>query len=327
MARNGFMGVISFLRNNVSYEDVIKIMQNLMVFKPTSFRSNLKNFKRLGKSNFWEQVRLNLEQRDYFRCYAKDFNQNPIRLDEVSLSFFPTTDIVQVRFVINTEDDNILIELERSIADFAKNHTILSAALRAIGEYDWNDNNNLELQKQNHKEMDAVQTVQIAYVDVADVTQFSGHTHDYEGLWFGCSYEMWFGNDYDKYISLNTIKQFKDCEQNVTYENGTVFIKMFASYCDYDKSHSMDRAFSFRKTTKCDEAFEYWQNLINEQSFIQAQHSMEIEKGSFPHGGIRLVKTYLDQNDQPTIKAKAVKVHISELGCDGKSIFEETINL
>ena len=44
----------------------------------------------------------------------------------------------------------------------------------------------------------------------------------------------------------------------------------------------------------------------------------EIEKGLFPHGGIRLVKSYLNENDQPTIKAKAIKVHISELAKNGK---------
>lgn len=327
MDSKGFIGVLSIMRDRIVAEDVISLMHNLMLFNPTSFRSNLKNFKRLGKNNFWEQVRLNLEQRDYFRCYAKDFNQNPIRLDEVSLSFFPTTDIVQIRFVINTEDDNILIELERSITDFAKNHTILSAALRAIGEYDWNDNYNLELQKQNHKEIDEVQTIQVAYVDVADVTQFSGHTHDYEGLWFGCSYEMWFGKDYHRYIPLDIISQFKECEFNTQYENRTVHIKMFKSHSDFTKSSSMQRAFSFRKKTNCDAAFAYWKKEISKHSIDQGQHSTEIEKGSFLHGGIRQVKSYLDQNNQLTIKAKAVKVHVSEFSSDGKVVYEEIVDV
>ena len=113
MNNKGFTGIISFLRSNVTTDDIIKVMRDLMLFNPTSFRSNLKDFKRLGKNNFWEQVRLNLEQTSYFRSYAKDFKQDPIRLDEISISFFPTTNIVHIRFVINTENDEVLNLLEK----------------------------------------------------------------------------------------------------------------------------------------------------------------------------------------------------------------------
>ncbi|MCQ2593319.1 MAG: hypothetical protein MJ188_11115 [Treponema sp.] len=327
MNNKGFTGIISFLRSNVTTDDIIKVMRDLMFFNPTSFRSNLKDFKRLGKNNFWEQVRLNLEQTSYFRSYAKDFKQDPIRLDEISISFFPTTNIVHIRFVINTENDEVLNLLEKNISCFVESHVILSASLRSIGEYNWNDNSDLELQKRNHKEIEVIQTIQIAYVDYADVRQFSGHTQDYEGVWFGCSYEMWFGEDYNKYISLDIIKHFDDCEQNVEYKNGTVFIKMFRTYNDYDKLSSMERAFMFRRVTKCDEAFSYWKNEIDEQSVLQEQYSNEIEKGLFPHGGIRRMKIYLDKNNNQTVKAKAAKVHVSELGNDGKLIYEEIIDL
>lgn len=138
---------------------------------------------------------------------------------------------------------------------------------------------------------------------------------------------MWFGKDYQKYIPLHIISQFKECEYNSILENGTVHIKMFKFHSDFTELSSMYRAFMFRKETNCDDAFVYWKKEIIKQSVNQGQHTTEIEKGSFPHGGIRQVKSYLDQNDQLTVKAKAVKVYISELRSDGKVVYEEITNL
>ena len=42
-------------------------------------------------------------------------------------------------------------------------------------------------------------------VDFTDPEQFAGHTHFHKGLWFGCTYEMWYGPDYDRYIPLEKI--------------------------------------------------------------------------------------------------------------------------
>lgn len=52
MASKGFIGVLSIMRDKIVAEDVIRIMRDLMLFNPTSFRSNPQNFKRLGKKIF-----------------------------------------------------------------------------------------------------------------------------------------------------------------------------------------------------------------------------------------------------------------------------------
>ena len=38
MNNKGFTGIISFLRSNVTTDDIIKVMRDLMLFNPTSFR-------------------------------------------------------------------------------------------------------------------------------------------------------------------------------------------------------------------------------------------------------------------------------------------------
>ena len=270
---------------------------------------------------------MNLEQNYYFRSYAKSFLQNPIRLDEMIISFFPVTNIVQIRVVINTDDTEVLKKLEDTITCFSKTHIIISASIRTLDEYNWNDNNDLELQRRNHLEIKEIKTIQIAYVDVADIEQFSGHTHEYEGLWFGCSYEMWFGNDYDTYIPLHKIANFNEYEYKNIFENGTVHIKMYKTPNDFDETSCIQRAFMFRKATNCDNAFEVWRNKIINTSVEQGQFVVEIEDGIFPHGGIKLIKAYLDENEQPILKSKAVKVNISDRGTDGRILYEETMKL
>ena len=138
---------------------------------------------------------------------------------------------------------------------------------------------------------------------------------------------MWFGKDYDEYIPLQQIADFCDCESNICYENGTRYITMFKSPYDFSDPDCMQRAFRFRAATDCDAAYEYWKNIVTSIDFVQGQVNMEIENGSFPHGGIRLVKVYLDENNKPVLKAKAVKVNITERGTDGSVLYEETSDL
>lgn len=144
----------------------------------------------------------------------------------------------------------------------------------------------------------------------ADLEQFAGHTHLYKGLWFGCTYEMWYGPDYDRYIPLEKIASFDDCSEKEIFENGTVRIKMYDSYDDFSKPESVRRAWGFRQHTDCDAAADYWTEEINKLIIARMEYQVEMEYGEFPHGGMCLMKAYLDENGKPITKSKAVKVHI-----------------
>lgn len=56
-------------RKEISTEDIIELMHELMLFKPTGFRSSQKarQFRRLGCKNIWEQFRINPEQDAMFK--------------------------------------------------------------------------------------------------------------------------------------------------------------------------------------------------------------------------------------------------------------------
>ena len=58
-----------------------------------------------------------------------------------------------------------------------------------------------------------------------------------------------------------------------------------------------------------------------------ADAAYEMCGGNFPHGGTRLIKTYLDENGRHTDKSSAVRVLVTETGTDGSTLFEDTMDI
>lgn len=327
MKNESFELELTFFRSQAQTEEIIALMRSLMFFQPKSYRSDRKDFKRLGCKNFWEQLRINLQQNDKFYVDAKMVSSNPYISNWIILEYSAVTGMIAIRFDITNDEINILSETEKVVKKFAENHHIISASIRSFREWKWNDYTNLKYQQTAHPELSEIKTKKIALDDYADPEQFAGHTHFYEGLWFGCTYEMWYGPDYDRYIPLEKIASFDDCSEKEIFGNGTVRIRMYDSYNDFSKPESVRRAWAFRQHTDCDAAADYWTEEINKLIVAQMEYQAEIEYGTFPHGGICLMKAYLDENGKPITKSKAVKVHISECGTDGKSVFQETVEL
>ena len=327
MEEKGYIGVLSIKQDHVNVDDIINCSRSLMLFEPQKFFSSQKKYSRLGKNNFWEQIRINLEEKQTFRGSIKSSIYNTFNRGSIDIRYYSTTDIIFVKIIVYTDDYDVLKHLNSIFSDFSRKNIILSASLRTIAEYDWNDSWDIELHRKNHQELKEIRTIKSHHDETIDFEQFSGHTHVIEGLWFGCTYKMWFGKDYDEYIPLQKIADFRDCESNICYENGTRYITMFKSPYDFSDPSCMQKAFKFREVTDCDAAYEHWKKIVTSIDYVQGQVNMEIEKGTFPHGGIRLIRVYLDENNNATLKARAVKVNITERGTDGSVLYEETFDL
>lgn len=328
MKNESFVFSLCFYKANLETELIIELMKRLMFFSPKSYGSDRKNFKRLGSKNFWEQLEINLQCKEKFYAEAKMVNSDPYISNWITLEYSAVTGIAAIRFDITNNDINILSIAERTVNEFAEKHHIISASIRSFSEWKWNDYSNLKYQIEAHPELPEIKVKYLGGVpSSADLEQFAGHTHLYEGLWFGCTYEMWYGPDYDRYIPLEKIASFDDCSEKEIFENGTVRIRMYDSFDDFSKPESVRRAWCFCQHTDCDAAADYWTEEINKLIVAQMEYQAEIEYGTFPHGGMCLIKSYLDENGKPITKSKAVKVHISERGTDGKSVFQETVEL
>lgn len=319
---------LTFRRERAETEEIIALMRSLMCFQPTGFKSTRKQFKRIGSKNFWEQLRMNLMQEKRYRMSAHSYTP----YQTLSIEYSAVTGVLRIWLSVEDETRPVFSEKEAVVHAFAQSHEILSAALRTGAESHWNGyvdyidaaGNNLSLIKcrAEHPELSEIRTVRIGTSDHIDGTQFSGYSTDYDGIWFGCSYEMWFGADYDAYIPLHTLAAFTDCESNETLENGTVHIIMYDSKENFQTAESVRRARHFRAHTDCDTIAVRCREEIARSPAALAQANMVIESGSFPNGGVRRILTFLDADGKPVTRGEAAQIHVSERGTDGKAVSE-----
>lgn len=323
---NHYLFKISFYRKNVSDKSIIDLMKKLICFRPTTFRPNRKGIKRLNKDTYFEYLEECLKEHNRGH-YSVETMSSKTKFCSVSVWTYPSTDIAEVAYSITSQDQNLIPQTEKIVNDFIKNHIIISASIRRWTEREFNDSTDIDTATELHPELTEIKTVGYKPCLNPDPEQFAAHTHDYHGIWFGCCYEMWFGRDYDKYIPTEKLKTFKECKLNETLYNDTIHIILYDSPDEFSTEKSVDRAWAFRKHTDCDRAAEVWEKRVNELAHEAGHFTYEIEEGKFPHGGIRLLKTYLDANGNHVNKCNAVKVHIYECGTNGKPVFEEIVEL
>ena len=96
-----------------------------------------------------------------------------------------------------------------------------------------------------------------------DNTQFAGYGTSFCGVWFGCSYEMWFGKAYDKYIPYALLTSFTDCKQHETLTNGNVHIVMYDAPDAFKSEESLRRAWRWRAHTDYISLAAEWQKRLN----------------------------------------------------------------
>lgn len=312
-------------RKEISTEDIIELMHELMLFKPTGFRSSQKarQFRRLGCKNIWEQLRINLEQDAKFRTTA-DTGRDAV----LHLKSEPVTDTLEVHLRLSEDQYGTVHEI---VQRFEQTHPIVSAALCTHSESMWNGyanfisngiNKSVERCKAEHPELPEIRTDKM---NLIDNSQFPGYSTSHHGAWFGCRCEMWFGRAYDAYIPLDLLTAFQDCAKNETLETGTVHIFMYDSPDDFRSPKSVRRAFAYRIHTDYLNRAEVCHKRLGSSPEARQYADMIIEDGVCTHGGFKRVQTFLDENGVPVSRNRASQVHISERGTDGKAVFEETV--
>ena len=164
--------------------------------------------------------------------------------------------------------------------------------------------------------------------EVIDIEQFSRHSHEYGGIMFTSTYIMWFGKDFFRFVPQETLTSFKDCVSNETLDNGTVRIQLYENINDFNTEETDRRQWAFRRHTNIDEVAEQWNlDYLKMASSNKSGANMEIETGKFEHGGVKLVKMYLDSENRPAPKKLAYKMKCIEYDSAGKVISEYEITM
>ena len=129
-----------------------------------------------------------------------------------------------------------------------------------------------------------------------------------DDLWFGSCWAMWFGNDYYQYIPESLIASFKDGFENMQLDSGARRVLLYEDISSFDKLENREIQQKFRYVTGMDVVAHELMNKPPES----VDPTIEILNGQFEHGGTKMMKRYLDKENEMIEKSKAVRVEIRE---------------
>lgn len=141
--------------------------------------------------------------------------------------------------------------------------------------------------------------------EIVDVEYNPGHSHRPQGIWFGSCHKMWFGKAYYQYIAKEKLLKFDNCYENKELENDVIRITLYEDIWAYDKEENRKIQWDFRKKVGVDDVAH-----VLEKMKKQSSHGAEIEilTTNLPKGESRVIRYYLDDEDNFIPKEKASKV-------------------
>lgn len=141
---------------------------------------------------------------------------------------------------------------------------------------------------------------------IVDVEYNPGHSHRYEGVWFGSCYEMWFGRPYYEFISKEKLQSFQNCYENVELGNDAVRITLYEDIWDFDNPVNRERQWDFRKSMGIDEVAH---TLLKQPKKYRKPIDPQVEFEDKTENGVEYhwVINYADKNNKPIEKSKAAK--------------------
>lgn len=250
-------------RKEITTEDFIALAKELMLFKPHEITANrpVRHFRRLGRRVYFEILRQNLEEDAVFESKAH-FGYG----GGLTFRSYPGTDTLAVELWDGSDCD---FDAVRGIVQrFVQTHPVICGSLRTVKESLWNRygsyivngvNYSLKSCTHEHPELPEIRLDSSGNIDN---TQFAGYGTSFCGVWFGCSYEMWFGRAYDKYIPYALLTSFTDCKQHETLTNGNVHIVMYDAPDAFKSEESLRRAWRWRAHTDYISLAAEWQKWL-----------------------------------------------------------------
>ena len=154
-----------------------------------------------------------------------------------------------------------------------------------------------------------------------DIKQNPGYRFGLPGMWMQSCWRMWFGLPAQMYLDRERLLSFPDAHRIEEFPSGVIFIELHEDPNDFEKYR--DRQAHFRKWSGMDALAERADDINN----AAADPIYEMETGVFPHGGVRLVTTWLDKNGKPIKKSSASSRVIHEWDEQGKTIYKEEIKV
>ena len=322
MIDNGIGLILSIHKAN-AMDMIIDMLDNLP-FTPSYMRPALLYKKCTYKKNqFITAIEKGFDNKT--RCNAT------IGYEQIHTVCFRYDDISDIlTIVFHSEDYKLAPEIISLCNEITLKHEIISAYIRNLFDMILSSETQVSYYEYKGFDISKLQKKEdpLFKKEIIDIEQFSGHSHEFGGIEFTSTYMMWFGKDFFRFVPQETLTSFNDCVSNETFDNGTVRIQLYEDINDYNTEETDRRQWAFRKHTNIDKVADDWDA---EYSVIAAKDksgaNMTIEHGHFEHGGVKLVKLYLDKDNNTTTKKHAVKVKCVEYDSAGNVVFDDILSV
>lgn len=158
------------------------------------------------------------------------------------------------------------------------------------------------------------------FLQQVDLSGRPGRPLDLPGVTFAPAWRMWFGPNAEQWMPRARLVQFADAHRIEEHPHGVLFIELFPDIEDSETPAGLARMQAFRDWMGFDELERRAPYLLGQA----ADPGLEIDHGSFPHGGEIRWMEWLTEDMQPSRRSEAAVLRVTEFDRDMRIIHQET---
>ena len=187
----------------------------------------------------------------------------------------------------------------------------------------WQNNIDIDLYAERNKSLEGIPLREHPVFrgkQAVDIEKLPGYEVQIGNVWFGSAWKMWFNNVYYQFISKECIENFDSCYRNEEISDTCRCITLYLDVFDYSDFENRKRQWKFKEEINFKETV----TKLKEIDICKnIDPHMEIFNGQFEHGGVKLIKIYLDENENCISFKKASKVRIEEYNQKGVLVWKK----
>jgi len=315
---------IIFESKYLSLENVLNWIRNAPGFKIEHFISDL-----VTKGNV-----LDYNEKDFSNCFTKEMSKKaPV--------FITLLDLNGNKIMLNKGRDaasliinlsNITrVELQDWIAytdGFFEDNIGIVACIYPEDDYFWQQNTDLWQYEKYGRPVDELKLQNIdSAIVMIDPTSLPGNSLYVNDIWFGSTWMMWFGPDYFQFIPQERLLEFDQAYKVKILSNNTVVFQLFEEFEEVQKKESRNIQWAFRNYFRINELVSTLrQNEVRNKSG-NPDPAIEIFNTNCTHGGVRLVRLYLDIYNKSVPRSQAKQQVSYELDSNGNTLWISKIDI
>lgn len=309
------------IRNNLEY--VRSWMMQMKLFTPTNMR--FQHYKKGKTIEYNENVFVSEIEKETINVFYDVLVKN----NSNSIGCFMNVNSDTIAILSAVLEYDIFLEFEEKIYTLISeimNQTGVVARIASLEDNYWQNNIDLDAYKLRNKSLKGIPITShpiFKTEKAVDVEKLPGYEAQIGNIWFGAGWKMWFNDFYYQFISEEGIEKFNNCYQNQKVLDSCRCVTLYKNILEYDKKENRKRQWEFKRAINF---IEVVRNLKATGITTSDNPHMEISNGKFEHGGIKLFKIYLDENDKCISKDKAVKTKVLEYATNGQMIWSAIEN-